>query len=366
MTPLVLVLGTADWNAAIATNQHRATDALAQRYEIVFAEGAGTRRLKVSDAGRVLRRLRPQPATAGRAVPDGVQIVSPRILPHHAPSTRALNSVLLHRQVQRWIDHPGPRLLWTYTPFTYGLEGFADRTVYHLVDLLHQNPGVHSGRLLDVERSLGGRVDLGIATSPAIAEHLRTQGFRDVRCLPNVADVDLFADAARRNVSRETSVVFAGTIAPHKIDLELLADLSKSLRPNEKLRLIGPVVGSVPGFAELVGPLGPQALARELARASVGIVPYRLSPLTAGISPLKTFEYLAAGLPVVSTVLPAVEPIDGAVHVENRSDFVSRVLDLLRTPDAGRAARMTELARGRDWGSRGEVLRGLVEDLLAV
>ncbi|NAZ87548.1 glycosyl transferase family 1, partial [Kineococcus sp. T90] len=57
--PAVLVLGTADWDAVVATNQHRATAALAQRYPVLFAEGTGTRRLRPGDARRVLRRLRP-------------------------------------------------------------------------------------------------------------------------------------------------------------------------------------------------------------------------------------------------------------------------------------------------------------------
>ncbi len=224
-TPLVLVLGTADWNAPVATNQHHVTRALAADWPVVFAEGTGTRSLRPSDARRVVRRLRSAPALEGRPVPQGVEVVTPRVVPHHAPSTRRVNSALLHRQLRRWVEHPGPRLLWTYTPFTYGLERRADRTVYHLVDLLHENPGVHRGRLLAAERRL--EADVAIGTSPAIEDHLRSQGFADSRCLLNVCDVALFSAAAQDpDVSRGTSVVFAGTLAPHKLDGELLLELA--------------------------------------------------------------------------------------------------------------------------------------------
>jgi glycosyltransferase involved in cell wall biosynthesis len=374
VTPLVLVLGTADWDALIATNQHHVSAALAARWPVLFTEGAGTRRLRLSDARRVLRRLRPAVPVVGRTVPVGLEVVSPRLVPHHAPSTRAVNGRLLRRQVRRWTEHDGPRLLWTYTPFTYGLERLADSTVYHLVDLLHENPGVHRERLLRAERSLARGCDLAIATSPVVLDHLGAQGFAPTTCLPNVCDVDLFAAARERGVPRGTTVVFAGTLAPHKVDLPLLADLAEALGRG-RLRLIGPVTPSaaadpawsrlVAAGAEVVGPLPATALADELAAATVGIVPYRVSPLTVGISPLKTFEYLAAGLPVVSTPLPAVTAVPGAVVVADRGTFVREVLQVLAVDDPARPERVAAVARGQDWTSRGRELRELAGALLA-
>jgi glycosyltransferase involved in cell wall biosynthesis len=374
VTPLVLVLGTADWDAVIATNQHHVSAALAARWPVLFTEGAGTRRLRFSDARRVLRRLRPAVPVEGRPVPAGIEVVGTRLVPHHARPTRTVNQRLLRHQVRRWTEHEGPRLLWTYTPFTYGLEDLADSTVYHLVDLLHENPGVHRGRLLAAERALAGGTDLALATSPVVQDHLNAQGFVTTTCLPNVCDVDLFAAARGRGVPRGTTVVFAGTIAPHKVDLPLLADLAESLG-TARLRLIGPVTDSAatdPAWsrllaagAEVVGALPAAALADELAAATVGIVPYRVSPLTLGISPLKTFEYLAAGLPVVSTPLPAVAEVPGAVFVADRSAFVRQVLEVLAVDDPSRPERVAAVAQGQDWSSRGGELRALAGSLLA-
>jgi glycosyltransferase involved in cell wall biosynthesis len=373
VTPLVLVLGTADWDAVIATNQHHVSAAFAQRWPVLFTEGAGTRRLRLSDARRVLRRLRPSVPVAERVVPAGLEVVSTRLVPHHAPSTRAVNARLLRRQVRRWIEHDGPRLLWTYTPFTYGLERHADAAVYHLVDLLHENPGVHRGRLLAAERVLARGSDLAVATSPLVQAHLDAQGFTRTTCLPNVCDVDLFATARGRGVPRGTTVVFAGTLAPHKVDLALLADLAASLG-TARLRLIGPVTDSaatdpawsrlIAAGAEIVGALPAAALADELAAATVGIVPYLVSPLTVGISPLKTFEYLAAGLPVVSTPLPAVTAVPGAVFVADREAFVRQVLHVLAVDDPSRPERVAAVAQGQDWTSRGRELRALAGALL--
>ncbi|GAB7192041.1 glycosyltransferase family 1 protein [Kineococcus sp. NUM-3379] len=376
--PLVLVLGTADWDAVIGTNQHYVTRALAQRFGVVFTEGTGTRRLRLSDARRVLRRLRPSaPTGARRPVPDGVQVVTPRLVPSHGRPVRPLNSRLLHAQVRRWVEHPGPRLLWTYTPYAYGLAELADATVYHLVDLLHENPGVDRASLLAAERELARRADVAIGTSAPIQEHLRSQGFRSTLCLRNVADVAVFARAAeRRTGPRLPVVVFAGAVTEHKLDLELLAALARGLRGTARLRLIGPVSPGATAHprwrelldagAEVVAPVPLEELAEEYASAAVGIVPYRSTPLTQGITPLKTFEYLAAGLPVVSTPLPGVEPVREAVWVEDGAEaFVARVRTLAAAWDRRRSERCRSLASGHDWSARGEELRSLLASLVA-
>jgi glycosyltransferase involved in cell wall biosynthesis len=232
---------------------------------------------------------------------------------------------------------------------------------------------VHRGRLLAAERALARGSDLAVATSPVVQAHLDAQGFTRTTCLPNVCDVDLFATARGRGVPRGTTVVFAGTLAPHKVDLALLADLAASLG-TARLRLIGPVTDSaatdpawsrlIAAGAEIVGALPAAALADELAAATVGIVPYLVSPLTVGISPLKTFEYLAAGLPVVSTPLPAVTAVPGAVFVADREAFVRQVLHVLAVDDPSRPERVAAVAQGQDWTSRGRELRALAGALL--
>lgn len=370
---LVLVLGTADWDAPIATNQHRVVRELARQFDVLFADGTATRRLRLSgeDLRRLGDRLVPQPRSGGRTVPPCVTRVGPVLVPYHGAATRTLNARLLHAQLRRWTEHRGPRALWSYTPFTYGLEALADHTVYHLVDLLHHNPGVPAGRLLRAERALAERTALALATSEPIGRHLGQQGFRSVRVLPNVADVGTFL-AATAPRTRPPVVLFTGALAPHKLDLPLLELLAGRLAGKGSLRLVGPSPSGAndprlarlrAAGAQLLPLLRPEALALEVARASVGIVPYQLTELTRGISPLKTYEYLAGGLPVVSTALPAVQPVPGAIWTErSREAFVARVLALLDDdPDEGATARRG-LAATHDWPARGAVLRRLLEE----
>ncbi|BCW37364.1 hypothetical protein StoSoilA2_34200 [Arthrobacter sp. StoSoilA2] len=104
-----------------------------------------------------------------------------------------------------------------------------------------------------------------------------------------------------------------------------------------------------------------------MARCKVGLVPYKLTPYTKGVSPLKTYEYLAAGLAVVSTPIPGVAPDAPHVSVsESHRHFVDLVRGQLDLPAVDRVvAARRSLAEQNSWVGRGQEARALVERLLS-
>lgn len=98
-----------------------------------------------------------------------------------------------------------------------------------------------------------------------------------------------------------------------------------------------------------------------LRNASVGLTPYASSEFNRASFPLKTLEYLAAGLPVVSTDLPAVHWLDTA-HIEiadKPEDFAARVAEILRrefTEKYRRRCDRISFAAGHTWDARAESL----------
>jgi teichuronic acid biosynthesis glycosyltransferase TuaH len=374
--PLILVLGTADWNAPIATNQHYVTRELAKEYPVIFAEGLGTRRPTLSrgDLTRMVQRLRrvarPARPVASRPVPINIEVLSPFAIPLHSGWTRRLNTNLLAGAVSQWISYEGPKVLWTYTPYTYGLEHHTNASVFHLVDLIHNNRGVDAEGFLAAERNLARCCDIAIATSPLIGEHLSEQGFANVDVKMNVADVDIFFNAPRQDIVRPDMpvVVFAGNLRADKLDLDILRELSLQLAGKATLKLIGPI--GINGDdrklqkelrkigAAITPPISLQELAVELSVSAVGIIPYQINGLTRGISPLKTFEYLSAGLSVVATPLPALNPIDDSLWIEETPEaFAARVVDLLDRDDLAVREQRVTIAKEHSWKVRGEELR---------
>ena len=88
-----------------------------------------------------------------------------------------------------------------------------------------------------------------------------------------------------------------------------------------------------------------------LARADAGLIPFHT---TDGVgefaNPLKAWEYLAAGLPVVTTPLPALNPVPGMLNTAATPTEFSNHLRRA-TPSASLEAERREFARGYDWAS---------------
>src|SRR5205823_3012052 len=104
-------------------------------------------------------------------------------------------------------------------------------------------------------------------------------------------------------------VGFVGTLRK-QTDLDLLSQTA-ALAPDLNFVFVGPHMTDVRGLnaqpnVHLVDAVPHEEMIRYVVRFDAGVLPYVLDSFTAGIMPAKLKEYLAAGLPVVSTPLPEV------------------------------------------------------------
>ncbi|MFC4616472.1 glycosyltransferase [Cellulomonas algicola] len=361
-TPPVVVLSTADFDSAVWTNKQHLAVGLARHADVTYVESFGLRAPTVSgaDLRRVARRAAGRRGGGQRTAPsrpDRLRVVSPRVVPFHgAAAARRLNAQLVRR-----LDLPGldEGVLWTFSPMTYGLERRARHVVYHSVDLLHTQPRVPAAALLDAERHLLRVADRVVASSTGVAAHLRAQGRDDVLLWENVADVELFAGAA---VPRRPRAVFAGNLTPTKVDVGLLLDV---VDRGLELVLAGPheidgagrdgrvgVLLSHPRVTT-VGNLPPDRLAEVVAGCTVGLVPYALNDYTAGVFPLKVYEYLAAGLAVVSTPLASLrETTAPGLSLVEASRFGAAAVAASGVPDPVVLADRRAAAASHSWTAR--------------
>ncbi len=152
--------------------------------------------------------------------------------------------------------------------------------------------------------------DLIFAVSAPLVAYAESRGARRVELLPNAVAAARFAEPARGD--GESTAVFTGTLRPwHGIECIVAAwRLLGTAAP----RLL--VIGDGPGRdvlesvgAEITGLLPHSLVPSLLAQADIGLAPYAVdSP--AYFSPLKVFEYLAAGL---ATVVGDIDGIAGVV-----------------------------------------------------
>src|SRR5262249_30538860 len=241
------------------------------------------------------------------------------------------------------------------------------RVVYHCVDDIAAQEGIDEVSFAAAERRFAARADLVIASAPALAERMRALN-GNVLYAPNVADTAAFAAAlepgpvdAALGALPEPLIVFTGAIAAKKLDIELLVGLAATRR-DWSIALVGPVGLGDPGTdvgaldaepnIHLLGARPYAALPDVLRGAQAALIPYRASALTASIFPMKVYEYLAAGLPVVATPLPALE---GVAEIAIAADAPATVAALERAvaddDDAARAAR-SAAAAAHSWDTR--------------
>lgn len=137
---------------------------------------------------------------------------------------------------------------------------------------------------------------------------------------------DLPHEVARMLPSGPFSV-YVGSVE-HRVDLTLVAAVVESGTP---VVIAGPIDDDLIDTATrtgatLLGPVERADLPGLLARASVGLVPHRDTPLTRSMDPMKTLEYLASGLPVVATrVADRPEHRDRVKVADEPAGFVAAV-----------------------------------------
>jgi hypothetical protein len=126
--------------------------------------------------------------------------------------------------------------------------------------------------------------------------------------------------------------------------------------PDARVLIIGDDRGhpSLPPNVSFLG-LKPQAeLLNYVARFDVGIIPFVVSEATHAVSPLKVYEYLAAGVPVAAPPLRSLEGLDG-VYVS--VDLTEAVRQALWGPRPDRRATVAQ----HSWGKRLQQLFAAVD-----
>ena len=329
-----IVLATADWDHLLWTNkQHTAATLAAAGHRVLYVESLGIRppRVGPADRLRILRRLW-RLLQLPRQQSARLWVWSPPVLPGgHTGKALALNRKLLQGGLEvacRWLGFTNP-VLWTYNPLTtlyIDLENFAG-SVYHCVDRIQDQPGMPVERIELCEQALTQSVDVVFATSPQLQINHQQLNYHTL-LFGNVADHKHFSCArlgdgqgllacpeALFAVPRPR-LLFMGAIDAYKLDLLLLLQLAQR-NPQWTFVLIGPVgecdpstdVGALAACAnvKLIGPVAYGDLPGWLAHSDVALLPLQVNGYTRHMFPMKFFEYLSSGLPVVATAIPALE-----------------------------------------------------------
>ena len=360
------------------TSKHHLMRILSRENHILWVNYHGTRRPgvtrwdlrdSVSAALRVAKGLRP--------VSPSMWQLTPLVIP--GATGRALGGLhqrLLGEQIDRAVRtidplRQRPVQVWTFAPDVHFLRGALGEEcfLYYCVDEYTKFQGFDSESITRLETKLLRSADLVIATSKPLWEAKRKIR-ADVNFVPHGVDYDHFARAWREELVLPADVQnirrpifgFFGLIH-HWFYAELLAQIAK-LRPEYSFVLIGdckiePGVLKLPNI-HMLGRKDYSTLPAYCAAFSAALLPFVRNAMTECINPIKLTEYLAAGLPVISTSIPAARDFGGEVAIADTAEEFAVACDAALKYSVNDRPRISEAVRAHTWEARVETVSELV------
>jgi len=293
--------------------------------------------------------------------------------------TRRLRWLALRQAMARLGLHRP--ITWVFQPLHAELVGTLDECliIYHVVDQYaaygHHSPEKQQ-HIRQEERRLLSQADLVIVNSQA---SLEAKAFLNphIGLVPSGVDFAAFERVRQANMPLPEDIAqlhrpivgYTGHISI-RLDLPLLAEITRR-RPQWSLALVGSVredkyreelkvLHALPNV-HFLGKKAPEQVPQYICAFDACLIPYRQGEEAYHISPIKLYEYLAAGKPVVSIDIPA---LDGFRHVVRVADspeaFIAALEAALCEADPTLVEERRRLAAANTWERRVEQISTLV------
>jgi glycosyltransferase involved in cell wall biosynthesis len=341
-----VVVASEKWESGNQTSKHHIVRQLLSRgSRVLYVENISMRSFgsegarDFNKAWRVLRKF-----AGGRTAPlPGLHCVAPIYLPFpKLKVAAAINKVLVPWYLRRHLKAlkmKSPVYLY-FMPTGIRLQGRLGESVaaYYIVDNYAAFADVEQSAMRDLEAEALKRADVVFATAQTLVND-RSALREDIIFSPHGVDIEHFAAARREETVvpadmghlPKPRIGFMGSIPHDSVDLQLLVTLARARRDFQIVLFGRPQTDISCLVAEpnihYLGPKKYEELPGYLKGLDVALIPFLVNDLTRDLNPIKLREYLAAGLPVVSTDLPAMRPFAANVSLVLGADGFESAID---------------------------------------
>lgn len=284
--------------------------------------------------------------------------------------------------LKRFLEREGitDPIIWVYHPGYGEAVDLLPRKllVYDCVDNYEAFPNYRkaAGWVRATEDKLCRQADLVFTTSEPLYELRKPLNPENTHLVHNVGDADHFGKAMQPGPIPEDItdiqgpvIGFVGAVSDYKVNLEWVQHAADA-HPDWTIVLIGPVGEADPTTrlgrlkntpnVRVLGHRDYQVLPDYARAFDVAVIPYRINEYTESVFPIKFFEFLGTGKPVVTSNLPSIMRYAQYVQVATDADgFVRACEAALADPERGRDERL-RIARENSWPKRIGELLGLI------
>jgi glycosyltransferase involved in cell wall biosynthesis len=385
-----------DWDGDPLSKKHIMRRMAARGARVLWVNSLGNRAPKMGDkkdrlrAVRKLERFARSAWDGPREVEKNIWVVDPIAVPMYGNAAAAqVNAISVGAHVRNAAWRLGMRdpVHYTFVPASAWVAGkLGERVlVYHAADEYAAFGGADAAAITALEDQLLRRADLYIACSGPLLEAKKGRARRSILVRHGV-EHEVFARALDPATAipdpllamSQPVVGFIGLIAEW-VDLDLLGKVADRLADEGagSVVLVGDVRGADPiALAKLearpnvllAGRRPYAGLAGWCRGFAVGTLPFVLNELTRNANPLKLREYLAAGLPVVSTGIPESHALAAlcpeGLTVADGDAFVNTACALARSPGAGPVASRSRAVAAEGWDHKVDEIISAIEAAL--
>ena len=234
---------------------------------------------------------------------------------------KIVSTVLLEFDIHNYVA-------WYYTPMAYGFTKHLNPSlvIYDCMDELSAF-AFAPPQLKAMEAELFDKADI-VFTGGVSLYKSKKDKHKNIHPFPSSIDKNHFIQARKLKSElqkNEKPVVGFYGVVDERMDIELLRSIA-ALKPEWNYEVIGPVVKIDPASLpvadniQYLGMKSYQELPALIAKWDIAMMPFALNDSTKFISPTKTPEYMAAGLPVISTAInDVVDPygVNGLAYIIN-------------------------------------------------
>lgn len=341
---------------------------LAKRNRVLWVNSIGYRAPNLGskkDLGRIAQKLK-QAAQPVREVEPNLFVFSPLVVPGLKRGwLKRWNTRLLRWQVRRAMRKLNFRrpINWVFNPAAGVLAGTLgeERVIYYCVDEYTKFVGVDTATLAATEQDLLAKADLVVVSAEKLL-HTKTSPRAKTVLVRHGVDYDHFRTALDPAVAVPDDIAglpkpvigYFGLIADDWVDVPLMVHVARSF-PTGTVVMLGKTTMDVSALEKepnvrLLGRKPYQTLPAYSKGFDAAVIPFPISEVTLNANPLKAREYLAAGLPVVSTAIPEVEVLGQCGIGRDPDEFVRKIREALARPgpDAARSRTMAS----ESWAAR--------------
>ena len=344
------------------TSKHHVMHLLAERNTVLWVNyhASRTPTASSSDLAYMVKKLR-QVFGGIKNPQQNLYVLTPLVVPLPSrPWARRLNRLLLIRQVRAALRRVGrgPVQIWSFTPdISYVLGHFGEeKVVYYCVDDHASFSGYDKEQVIRDEADLCRRADLVVTTSTALQKAKAPLNPNTILVTHGV-DYEHFSKALRDDLPLPDDMKeiphpilgFFGLIRDW-VDLDLQAEVAR-LRPDWHIVLIGDSTLDLGPYRNIpnihfLGRRPYEQLPAYCKAFDVGLIPFKVNDLTKAVNPIKLKEYLAAGLPVVSTPLPEALRFGPLVETADKPEACEAAIEkALAWPPGARLDRSAVMAQ---------------------